>query len=484
MVISQASIIGEYEARKASTDGCPGYFSAEENRTIGKLWELIFDYLESVKDKPVKVVGEFLQKIERDWSSLRADESPVCKDDTDLEAATRTAWQQFTKGDGGIRMIGFRSKKKLTHEQLVLDRHVNETTQQYVDRAAGRHVALLPDNYFPSFANPSTETRNLYDVFWEAATIKEHPDIWLHRFLRSAGWDADKALGMIKTCLEWRATEAFDVINHEGEVGQGLDELRLGLSQLIGRDRLGYPLMYIRVRRIMPRANEGFVFKRYLISQFEALQHVTRKHGRITMLYDFTGFSMDNTPFSMVQFMVLLGMKQYVEVSGVLILLVDSWLFSNLWNLIRPFLDANLGARIVFAKTVDDVRRFIDDDQLPLELGGSNGYRADFMLPEENENKMLFDLDGRQRAEVAWRQCISQFEEATRTWAKQIRTASDTDATDKQLPITMQRDKAGHELGDAQFRLRKYTWARNNFERLGLVGPDGCLKVPTAGTSK
>ncbi|KAJ2470904.1 phosphatidylinositol transfer protein csr1, partial [Coemansia sp. RSA 2322] len=415
MVISQATVLHEYATKKASTSGVPGHFTTDEQNKLAKLWALLLTYFEQMEGRPVKVTGELLQKIHHDWSELSATDDFA---QSDPEELTRRAWQ-FTKGESSIRRFGLGAKKaKLSREELALDRHVNETTQQYVDRINGRHVKLMPDKFLPSFAHPSADTRDIRDVFWNVASIKHSPDVWVHRYLRSCGWDVDRAFSMIKGVLEWRATECVDQIISEGEVHLGCDELRLGLSELIGRDRLGNPLMYVRVKRIMPRANEGFVFKRYLLSQFEALQIVTRRHGRITMLYDFTGFTMDNTPFSMVQFMVNLGRKPYAESSSVLILLVDNWLFTNFWNLIRPFLDANLSARIVFAKDINEVRQFVDDDQLPKELGGTNTYTAAFKLPEEGENGKMFDMDARKSAEIEWRRRIVDFESATKAWCR------------------------------------------------------------------
>ncbi|KAJ2911273.1 phosphatidylinositol transfer protein csr1 [Coemansia aciculifera] len=466
--------MNEYATKQPSLCGVPGHFTEEEQRKMAKLWTMLLSYFEQVKDKPVKVVGEYLQTISRDWSDL--DASDNFKDE-DLETLTRRAWQ-FTKGESGMKRFGIGSRKgKLTREELALDRHVNETTQQYVNRINGRNVVLMPDNFFPSFAHPSTDTRDIRDTFWSTVSIKQHPDYWVHRYMRSAGWDVDRAFAMIKSIVEWRAAESIDKIIHEGDVHSGHDELRLCLSQLVGRDRLGYPLTFVRVRRIMPRANEGFVFKRYLLNQFEAVQAVTRRHGRVTMLYDFTGFSMDNTPFVMVQFMIFLGRKVYADSSSVLILLVDSWLFTNFWNLIRPFLDANLSARIIFVKDVDEVRHFIDDDQLPIELGGKNAFGAPFKLPEEGENTKMFDLDGRKEAEVEWRRRVADFEDITRKWCACI--ASSSRSTEELDTLAAQRDKAGRLVEQGELALNKFTRSRNNFERLGLVDADGCLVLPS-----
>ncbi|KAJ2235277.1 phosphatidylinositol transfer protein csr1 [Coemansia sp. RSA 485] len=479
MVVSQASVLNEYKTRTPSTESSPGHFSADEQRRLAKLWQQLLQYLDENKQTSIRVTNELLQRGIHDWSTLQASDYPNPETDADQEALTRSAWEQFTKGDTGLRRMSlFTRKQSLTHEQLVLDRYVSETVWQHIDRMAGRHVSLLPDSYFPSFAHRDANTRNVRDVFWATVSVKCHPDIWVHRYLRASGWDVGKALAMIKSVIEWRAEEAVDRVNYEGDVGLGLDEMRLGMSQLVGKDRLGHPLMYVRVRRIMPRAAEGFAFKRYLVAQFDALQNVNRGNQRITMLYDFTGFTMDNTPLAMVQFMVSLGLRPYAEASSVLILLVDSWLFSNLWSLVRPFLDVNLGARIIFAKDISNVRVFVDDDQLPVELGGKNTFAAKYVLPEESENKKMFDMDGRRKAEDCWRERIAEFEKSTRKWADMVVDATDADAVDPELASTVRRTDAARDLGAAELELRKFVRSKNIFERLGMVDSNGSLQLP------
>ncbi|KAJ1832728.1 phosphatidylinositol transfer protein csr1 [Coemansia sp. RSA 2711] len=472
MTISQESVIKEYQTGTPDTRGSPGNFSTEELQKLAELWSLVLDYLAANKDKQIPVNSELLQQASHDWSALGPDNE--ISDSEDCEETTRRAWK-FTKGEAGIRKLGSWGRKpKADQQRLMLDRYVNETTQEHIDRRTGHYVPLLPEKYIPSFKYPDSSTRNLREVFWRLASAKQHPDIWLHRMLRSNSWDVNKAMDAIQWVVDWRATQAVDRVNWEGDVNLGLDELRLGISELVGVDRLGCPLMYVRVRRIMPRANQSFVLKRFLVHQFEALQFVTRKCTRISMLYDFTGFSMDNTPFHIVHFLVTMGIRQYAETTSVLILLVDSWLFANFWNLVRPFLDANLSARIVFAKSIDDVRVFVDDRQIPEEVGGSNRFQAVFKLPEINENSQLFDATRREVAEEAWWERVRGFEEATRKWcARYSGNVSDEYAE--------RRDQAAQELDRAERQLSRFTRARNIFERLGVVdAASGCLRLPDA----
>ncbi|ORX66863.1 CRAL/TRIO domain-containing protein [Linderina pennispora] len=460
MTISPATILNEYATKTPSTGGTYGFLTADQQRKTARLWQLIFQYLDSVRDKPVKVVGELLQKVDRDWSELGPDEPG-------LEGLGP---EEITRPAAYIR-IAFGSKKtKLPLDKLLLDRHVNETTQQYLDRTIGRPVRLIPDNYFPSFKHPDNETRNLADMFWTIASSKMHPDIWLHRYLRAMGWDVDRAFGTIKSVLEWRAAEAADRLNYEGDITSGLDEFRLEFCRLVGRDRLGYLLYHVTVRNIMPRATEPFVFKRYLITIFEGIQSVTRGYNRATMIYDFTGFSLDNTPFQMVHFMVTLGMKQYADSTSMIILLVDSWLFSNFWNLIRPFLDANLGSRIVFAKNADEVMRYVDRDQLPVCAGGTNEFSLEYRLPQEGENAAMFDTEGRRAAEQVWR------DKTCRLWVSAMLDAKAGNSMEEKTPVDGQRDAAAQELFAAELKLSKFTYSRNVYHRHGMVDETATLK--------
>jgi hypothetical protein len=95
----------------------------------------------------------------------------------------------------------------------------------------------------------------------------DHPDALLLRFLRARKWDVDKALVMLVSTMNWRATEMHvddDIMaNGEGgaaeaEKGQDatakklghdfLAQMRMGKSFLHGCDNSGRPICFVRVR--------------------------------------------------------------------------------------------------------------------------------------------------------------------------------------------------------------------------------------------
>lgn len=95
----------------------------------------------------------------------------------------------------------------------------------------------------------------------------DDPDALLLRFLRARKWDVEKALVMLISTMNWRATEMHvdDDIMKNGEGGAAeaekghdgpdkvlghefLDQMRMGKSFLHGTDKAGRPICFVRVR--------------------------------------------------------------------------------------------------------------------------------------------------------------------------------------------------------------------------------------------
>ena len=95
----------------------------------------------------------------------------------------------------------------------------------------------------------------------------DNPDALLLRFLRARKWDVEKALVMMISTLNWRATEMHvddDIMkNGEGAAAEAekgaegaakvqghefMDQMRMGKSYLHGKDKAGRPICFVRVR--------------------------------------------------------------------------------------------------------------------------------------------------------------------------------------------------------------------------------------------
>jgi CRAL/TRIO, N-terminal domain/CRAL/TRIO domain len=118
--------------------------------------------------------------------------------------------------------------------------------------------------FFDALASMSPET--LRATLWSMVK-HDHPDGLVLRFLRARKWDVDKALVMLISTMNWRATEMHvdDDIMKNGEGGavaaekggdpaakrlghDFLAQIRMGKSFLHGADKAGRPICVVRVR--------------------------------------------------------------------------------------------------------------------------------------------------------------------------------------------------------------------------------------------
>jgi len=118
--------------------------------------------------------------------------------------------------------------------------------------------------FFDALASQSPES--LRETLW-GMVKHDHPDALVLRFLRARKWDVDKALVMLISTMNWRATEVHvddDIMNSgeggaaEAEIGEDgqaktlardfLTQVRMGKSFLHGVDKNGRPICVVRVR--------------------------------------------------------------------------------------------------------------------------------------------------------------------------------------------------------------------------------------------
>ncbi|KAJ1959848.1 phosphatidylinositol transfer protein csr1 [Dipsacomyces acuminosporus] len=344
-----------------------------------------------------------------------------------------------------------------------------ETVQEYLHRTAANKVGetpkasnLVPPDFKPLFGQPPL-TRSFRAGFWQAATQIGDPDSWVLRFLRARKWDVNLAFDMIKKTVVWRVAQAIDEVAYFGESMLHYHTMDTGLAFACAEDRLKSPVYIVRVRVNIARNRNILAIKRFLCWQIETSQLLAGKSdGRVTILFDLTGFTKENIDIKLVVTLISLLANYYPETLGILILHVNSWVFTGIWSVISPFIDPVVKSKIVMAKTVKDIEPYIDMDQLICEVGGKKEFDYKYILPSSAENARMADADGRRAAEEEFVKAIDRYGQLTLEWIRDGR-AADVEAS---------RQSARDELRAAAVGLDPFVRASTLYSRFGFIKQD------------
>ncbi|KAJ5247617.1 hypothetical protein N7468_002600 [Penicillium chermesinum] len=317
----------------------------------------------------------------------------------------------------------------------------------------------------------------------------DSPDAMLLRFLRARKWDVPKAFAMMTEALVWRVKEAHvdDQIIPQGELHaakaeKGTDakekkmsegflaQMRMGKAFIHGYDKIGRPVVYIRVRIHKPGAQTEEALERYIIHTIESVRLLLKGQTETAaVFFDMTGFSLSNMEYPPVKFILKCFEANYPESLGVLIIHNAPWVFSGVWKLIRGWMDPDIAAKVQFTNNVADVSKIIDPDRLPEELGGNEKWKYEYIEPKEDENKALEDVITR---DALWkeRQTIGQeFLAATAAWVDAA-AKKDADQTQK---TKSEREFLTERLRVNYWKIDPYTRARNWLDRTNVIQDGG-----------
>lgn len=165
--------------------------------------------------------------------------------------------------------------------------------------------------FFETLANSTPES--IRATIWSMVK-HDHPDALVLRFLRARKWDVDKALVMLVSTMNWRATEMHvdDDIMKRGEeamielskssdpkekqLGEDfMAQIRMGKSFIHGVDDKGRPICVVRVRLHHQGEQCEESLERYTVYLIETCRMFLRPPvDTATIMFDMTGFSMAN----------------------------------------------------------------------------------------------------------------------------------------------------------------------------------------------
>ncbi|KAJ1920825.1 hypothetical protein H4219_001061 [Mycoemilia scoparia] len=412
---------------------------------------------------PIKITTQF-ETGELDLSGCC--ENLKCEEKTALKEFWRfmlnnksTPWKEVESDP--VAAIDTSSDKKENNPDESIEVYEGCTYGQTVedklkkDGKVGKQDKIVPTEY---------ETLRLDDSFGEAfwSVIREdNPDVLFLRFLRARKWDLERAKKMGAAAVKWRIHDNVEEIIWYGESKNEASLMAKGVSFVHGADRLGHPIIWSPSSSHHQRDQPFGSMKRYLIWMMETSRQLLRKPiEKVCLIMDLTGHSNSNMDWPFVKMFVKILESYYPECLALCIVYNGPWWFSGVYKMIAPLLDPVVAAKIQFAKNVDGLKQFIDEDQILTSRGGKNVYEFKYVPPTVDENAAMADLVGRKKAVAKWREAKNEVERLTEKWI----VANNDDSE-----LEQQRLDSIKEYVKASVDLDKYTRARHMYHRIGAL---------------
>ncbi|KAL3460083.1 CRAL-TRIO domain-containing protein [Aspergillus heterothallicus] len=326
------------------------------------------------------------------------------------------------------------------------------------------------------------------------AAKHEHLDVYLLRFLRVSKWDVNKSLVHLLNSIVWRLKEmqVDNVLLPRGELYAAEEEghvanpfkseeakgfmkqLRIGKGFVHGVDKMNRPIAIVRIRLHDPSAQTVESLNQFITHIVESARLlVTPPVETATVLFDMTGFSLANMEYAPVKFIIKCFETYYPECLGFLLIHNAPRVFGGVWKIIKPWMDPRIVEKTIFTRTVEDLERYIDRDQIIAELGGNEDWKYEYIEPDPDENRAMEDYATRDIL-LAERQSIGEeFLVATSRW---ISASRGDDRVGLQEAIT-HRERLIEQIRVNYWDLDPYVRARNNLDRTGVIQEGGWIDM-------
>ncbi|KAI0389018.1 CRAL/TRIO domain-containing protein [Xylariaceae sp. FL0594] len=316
----------------------------------------------------------------------------------------------------------------------------------------------------------------------------DNPDALMLRFLRARKWDLQRALVMLVSTMDWRASE----MNVDGELMMNgeeyallnekstddavrkqsedfLAQMRLGKSYCYGVDKAGRPICVCRARLHKAGEQSEDSLERYTVYLIETTRFLLSPPVDTgCVVFDLTGFSLANMDYSPVKFMVKCFEANYPESLGVVLVHKAPWIFQGIWRVIRGWLDPVVASKVHFTNNVKDLEEFIALDRIPDEMEGTSGWSYRYVEPVPGENDRMKDTETRAKLIREREALYEEYENKTIEWIQE------GDAT-KRTTVNSERNAIAKRLKEQYWRLDPYIRSRSLYDRIGVIKPGGEL---------
>lgn len=433
--VVREAITMQFTKGRIDTSGSYGYLSPNEENLLADFWEQVLDDL----DKP-------LESIPSDILAKPVD----CDDGVELKKAVEI--QESSP---------FQVFEECMFNQTVADK-CKEMDIVSQHNEGGKIV--------PEY-KPMIKDKTLRSALWSVVR-EDHPDVLILRFLRARKWDIDRAYKMAIAAIKWRIEEDVEGVIWHGDLLNDASLMWKGVSYSHGKDRLGQPIIWSSSCLHHQKDQSYPQLKRYLIWMMETLRQLLAPPiERVCLIMDLTDHSNSNMDWPFVKTFLKFLESYYPECLGICIVYNGPWWFSGVWKLISPLLDPVVAAKVQFAQKPEGLMKFISEDQLLAARGGKNNYTYQYIKPDPEENRLMFDKETREKLSAALEDLHGQFVQATADWTGAKEAGDD----DKFAAASRKRMELSHKIREAAVELDKYTRARHFYTRAGILQPGGAV---------
>lgn len=294
-------------------------------------------------------------------------------------------------------------------------------------------------------------------------------DDLLVSFLRYRNWDVTKALKLLAESVHWRVKVfQVDKLMAGGEEhallsgDEGLTlQYEMGKAVIYGTDRVGRPIVRIRVRHHDPKGQSEAALERYTVMTCENTRMMlTDRADEAVLIFDMTDFTLKNMDWPFVKFLIKCVQTYYPNVLGAVYIHKAPRVMGAIWDIVKGWLEPQNAKLVTFTHHDRDLHHAIDPENLSMELSGREKFDYRYIPPQVGENELIKDSETRfellaQRAELA-----QQLYDLTADW---IRTPYI-----EGIPFNARRQELLRRISELYWAIDPYVRAKSVYDRNGV----------------
>jgi len=222
-------------------------------------------------------------------------------------------------------------------------------------------------------------------LFWSAGM--EGLDAYILRFLVGRKGKIIDALKMLLNTLIWRVTYDIEGLCREGERIIDENEFSCGKVYFHKFDKQGRYVTYIHMSKHIKDVRPQIETEKMTILSMETVRLILNKDVPCAcMVFDMTGFSMQNFDYGFVRFLLSCFQGHYPDNLGIALIVGAPWIFQGCWKIIKQLLDPIVANKIRFLKDKSEIKEYINETDIPECLGGTGKYNFEYIPYKEEDD--------------------------------------------------------------------------------------------------